>query len=222
MRVSELSQRSGVSVASIKYYLREGLLASGTQTASNQAIYGEQHVSRLRLIRSLIDIGGLSISKVRATLAAVDDGSTALHDAFGAVMHGLDDLPSEAESADVATAYAEVQNWLSARGWNIEPDAPAPHRLAELVATLRRFDFPVSLTDFDGTANFVQRTVDVEVQYARAMPDRTAAVETMLIGTVVYERAFVEVRRLALEAASFRADRAPRSSELDVHLPRRN
>ena len=87
MRISELSARSGVSIASIKYYLREGLLTSGQQSATNQADYGEYHAKRLRLIRSLIDIGGLSISKVRATLAAMEDETAPMHHAFGAVMH---------------------------------------------------------------------------------------------------------------------------------------
>jgi signal transduction histidine kinase len=57
--------------------------------------------------------------------------------------------------------------------------------------------------------NLVERTVQIEVEYARAMPDRTSAVETMLIGTVILERAIVEVRRLALEAASSQIDNAP-------------
>lgn len=212
MKVSELSQRSGVSVSSIKYYLREGLLTGGVQTATNQAVYSEQHIRRLRLIRSLIDIGGLSISHVRATLAAVDDESTPMHDAFGAVMHGLDEAPTETVSTDIQTAYDEVQEWLSSRGWDIDPGAPAPHRLAELVATLRRFDFPTTLTDFDSVAEMVERTAQIEVEYARAIPDRTSAVETMLIGTVILERAIVEVRRLALEAASSRIDIAPRTT----------
>jgi DNA-binding transcriptional MerR regulator len=212
VKVSELSQRSGVSVSSIKYYLREGLLTGGVQTATNQAVYSEQHIRRLRLIRSLIDIGGLSISHVRATLAAVDDESTPMHDAFGAVMHGLDEAPTETVSTDIQTAYDEVQEWLSSRGWDIDPGAPAPHRLAELVATLRRFDFPTTLTDFDSVAEMVERTAQIEVEYARAMPDRTSAVETMLIGTVILERAIVEVRRLALEAASSRIDIAPRTT----------
>ncbi|MGA9873095.1 MAG: MerR family transcriptional regulator [Rhodococcus sp. (in: high G+C Gram-positive bacteria)] len=209
MKVSELSARSGVSVASIKYYLREGLLPVGEQTAANQADYGELHVRRLGLIRSLIDVGGLSIARVRVTLAAVDDESTPMHDAFGAVMHGLDELTAHDAPDDVAAAYVEVQAWLEARGWRIQPDAPAPHRLAELVATLRRFGFPIDVAFFDDVADVVARTAQAEVEYARAMPDRTAAVETMLVGTVITERALVEVRRLALEAASFRIDAEP-------------
>ena len=61
MRIAELSTRSGTSIASIKYYLREGLLAPGTPTGRNQADYGEAHLYRLRLIRALIDVGGLSV-----------------------------------------------------------------------------------------------------------------------------------------------------------------
>ena len=37
MRVAELSRRTDVSVASIKYYLREGLLPAGERTGPNQA-----------------------------------------------------------------------------------------------------------------------------------------------------------------------------------------
>ena len=206
MKVSELSRRSGVSVASIKYYLREGLLPAGQQTATNQADYGELHVRRLQLIRSLIDVGGLSISRVRATLAAVDDEATPMHDAFGAVMHGLDEVPVGDRPDDVDAAYGEVQAWMSSRNWRVDPNAPAPHRLAELIATLRRFDFPISMSYFDAISDFVEGVVEPEVEYARAMPDRTAAVETMLIGTVVIGQVIVEIRRLALEAVSYRSD----------------
>ena len=37
MRIAELSRRSGDSIPSIKFYLREGLLPAGTATGRNQA-----------------------------------------------------------------------------------------------------------------------------------------------------------------------------------------
>ena len=206
VRISELSARSGVSIATIKYYLREGLLPSGEQTSANQATYGEAHLRRLRLVRALIDIGGLRLANVRATVAAIEDESAPLHEAFGAVMHGLDESPSEPQPDDVAAAQDEVQQWLEARLWSIEDAAPAQRRLAESLAALRRFDFPATLADFDGAADAAEEAADFEVRYARGMSDRTAAVETMLVGTVVYERVFAEIRRLALEAASARLD----------------
>ncbi len=46
MRISELSRRSGVSIPTIKYYLRDGLLPAGRATAANQADYDEDHLRR--------------------------------------------------------------------------------------------------------------------------------------------------------------------------------
>ena len=56
MRIGELSKAAGVPVPTIKYYLREGLLAPGELTSPNQASYGEAHIRRLRLIRALVDL----------------------------------------------------------------------------------------------------------------------------------------------------------------------
>jgi DNA-binding transcriptional MerR regulator len=212
MRVSELSRASGVSVASIKFYLREGLLPGGTATASNQADYDDEHVRRLRLIRALIDVGELPIATVRTVLAAVDDESTKMHDAFGAVMHGLDDPPPADPAPPVAAALAEVRRWLRARGWKIMANAPAPYALAELLVTLRQFDISIAVSDLDGAADAAERSAELEVGYALAKPDRTAAVENMLIGTVVYERVLAEVRRLALEAVSARLGAGSRAT----------
>lgn len=46
MRLAELSERSGVSTATIKYYLREGLLTSGRQVNATTADYDESHLRR--------------------------------------------------------------------------------------------------------------------------------------------------------------------------------
>src|SRR5258706_7366806 len=89
MKIAELSGRSGTSIASIKYYLREGLLPAGAATGRNQAEYDEAHIRRLRLIRALIDIGGLSIASARAVLAAVDQPDLDGHSLMGAAHQEL-------------------------------------------------------------------------------------------------------------------------------------
>ena len=45
--ILQLSVSTGISVATIKYYVRAGLLPPGEPTAPNQAQYGEGHVARL-------------------------------------------------------------------------------------------------------------------------------------------------------------------------------
>ena len=203
MQISELSAASGVSIASIKFYVREGLLAPGTPTARNRSAYGELHLRRLRLIRALVDVGSLPLSSVRAVLGSIDSSTDSLHDVFGSVMHALDHGATAADETMLAT----VRRWIDERGWPVDPGAPAIAALAHLLATLDRFGIPASLDDFGAAADAAERAAEWEVASARAMPDRTSAAETMLIGTVVVERVLAELRRLALEAVSARLER---------------
>jgi DNA-binding transcriptional MerR regulator len=56
LKMSELAERSGVSAATIKHYLREGLLGSEDEvlrTSRNMAYYPEDFVERVRLIKRL-------------------------------------------------------------------------------------------------------------------------------------------------------------------------
>jgi DNA-binding transcriptional MerR regulator len=51
--MSELSEASGVSAATIKHYLREGLLPEPVRTSRNMAYYPPDFVDRIRLIKRL-------------------------------------------------------------------------------------------------------------------------------------------------------------------------
>jgi DNA-binding transcriptional MerR regulator len=62
MRISRLSQQSGAPVSTLKYYMREGLVHEGERLSGNQTDYDESHVQRVRLVRALLETGGLSIA----------------------------------------------------------------------------------------------------------------------------------------------------------------
>jgi DNA-binding transcriptional MerR regulator len=56
LKMSELAERSGVSAATIKHYLREGLLGQGDdvlRTSRNMAYYPPDYVDRIRTIKRL-------------------------------------------------------------------------------------------------------------------------------------------------------------------------
>jgi DNA-binding transcriptional MerR regulator len=56
LKMSELAERSGVSAATIKHYLREGLLGGGDdvlRTSRNMAYYPPDYVDRIRTIKRL-------------------------------------------------------------------------------------------------------------------------------------------------------------------------
>ena len=53
LRMGELAEASGVSAATIKHYLREGLLPEPVKTSRNMAYYPPEFVERIRLIKQL-------------------------------------------------------------------------------------------------------------------------------------------------------------------------
>jgi len=76
MRMKDLVAASGLPRTAIHHYQREGLLPPATKTARNAALYGPEHVERLRLIATLRgdELGPLSLAEVREVLTLVDRG----------------------------------------------------------------------------------------------------------------------------------------------------
>ena len=53
LKISELAERSGVPVATVRHYLREGLLPEPVKTSRNMAYYPPEFVDRIRVIKQL-------------------------------------------------------------------------------------------------------------------------------------------------------------------------
>jgi DNA-binding transcriptional MerR regulator len=71
LKMAELAERSGVSPATIKHYLREGLLGDGEQvvkTSRNMAWYPPEFVERLRLIKRLQEERYMPLKVIREVL----------------------------------------------------------------------------------------------------------------------------------------------------------
>src|SRR3954447_19100510 len=102
MRIAELSATTGVPVPTIKYSLRERLLPPGERSAPNQASYGEPHVRRLRLIRAMIEIGGVPVAGVREVLRAVDATDTPVNHMLGEAHYALMDRDQQTGDDPVA------------------------------------------------------------------------------------------------------------------------
>lgn len=131
MRMAELSRRSELSVPTIKYYLREGLLPPGRRTSVNQAVYDQTHLERLRLIRALTTVAGLPLAKVRAVVDAVD-GQGSETEAMGVTQ---DALVGEVDVED-AGASAILDRAITVRGWRCETKSPAYRAAVSAVSLL--------------------------------------------------------------------------------------
>jgi DNA-binding transcriptional MerR regulator len=144
MLMAELSRRSGVPVATVKYYLREALLPPGAATSATRAEYSEAHLRRLRLIRALLDIGEIPLAAIRKILAVVDDQSASVHEMLGAVQYGLGPHPAAPaeqdaeEDQDWQAASRQVDELIASLGWIVAPTAAARTLLAGTLAALRQ------------------------------------------------------------------------------------
>jgi DNA-binding transcriptional MerR regulator len=198
MRISDLSRESGVPIPTIKYYLREGLLPAGERTSRNQATYDATHLRRLHLIRVLVEVGGLSLQAVRRVLAALERGNAPLHEVLAEAHTALrHDIPGE--DPTLGPARAETDAWLAELGWNLGDGNPARADLAAALLALRGLGWEVGPEVFERYATHASALAEAEIAYVAAADRPEAAVEATVIGTVVFERALVALRRLAQE-----------------------
>ncbi len=135
MKISELARRGGISVHTLKYYLREGLLPVGRATAVNQADYGDFHLRRLRFIRALAGVGGLGIPAIREILAAIDSPAVDARDLLPVVDRSLGSTrrPWPADESR-RLAADQVAALLHRRSWRRPSPVDALDDLIDVVA----------------------------------------------------------------------------------------
>ncbi|MFD7783940.1 MerR family transcriptional regulator [Streptomyces nojiriensis] len=209
MKISELSRRTGVPVASIKYFLRQGLLPAGRATAATLAEYGEEHAQRLRLIKALTTLGGLSIAATREVLGAVDQAHSS-ESALGAVSYALpvpvaaqgavghDEDEADEAGADT-TAGAEVAELLTALDWQAPGTSPHVKGLTVALEELRRLDAQYAPGELAAYARLAESVARLDLERAAGLDDPVALAERAVIVFAICAPVFELLRRLAQE-----------------------
>jgi len=203
VRIAELSSRSGTSIPSIKFYLREGLLPAGAPTGRNQAEYAESHVKRLRLIRALIDVGGLTVASAREVLNAVDTADVPDFQLMGVAHYALD-RPGrrDRENKGWQQARQQVMDAVRARGWQVEDESPNFDRAADAVAAMRELEQDDLLALLPAYAEAAERIAGQEVDLVIARGEPARMVEGVVTGTILGEALLSAMRRLAQQHAA--------------------
>ncbi len=78
LKMSELVEASGVSGATIKHYLREGLLPEPVKTSRNMAYYRPETVERIEMIKRLQEERFMPLKAIRSVLAEDPEQARAL------------------------------------------------------------------------------------------------------------------------------------------------
>nr|WP_042427640.1 MerR family transcriptional regulator [Streptacidiphilus anmyonensis] len=210
MQLSELSERSGVSVASVKYYLREGLLPPGVTVSARKAEYDEDHLRRLRLIRALLTVGGMSVAQARDVLAAAHDPAFDRHTRLGVAQYLLPPhVTAPPEETAEGAAWRERRTEVLALlrddlGWQIHDEAPALDALTEALITLNSLGYETTTASLRDYAHALRPIAENELRLIDEHPAIDEAIEAVVAYTVLYEPVLLSLRRLAHEDVSAR------------------
>lgn len=193
-----------MTVPTIKFYVREGLLPAGQLTSPNQATYEETHVQRLRLIRALLDVGGLSVAGIREVIAAIDDEERPVHKVLGAAADRVVPRYEREGGPDLDAAREKVAALIAARGWRANDRSPAAEALAAALAALDEVGHGDFTQVLDTYADAAERVARADLEYVAHNVAREELVESVVVGTVLGDAVFAALRRLAHVDASDR------------------
>lgn len=209
MQISELAESTGVPLATVKFYLREGLLPKGTPVSATRSEYGPGHSERLRLIGALAAVPGLPLARMREILGVVDNWNDyGVVDAMGAAVAALppyaEDIPRASPPADLPLARAAI----TALGLSYDPDYPATQQLEEAIRSVTRagLDWSPAVAARYGRA--LAPLAAEELEPIAAMNDQHS-IEYAVLGTALYEPVILTIRRLLHRDLAERSTRAP-------------
>jgi DNA-binding transcriptional MerR regulator len=203
MRISALAAAADLPVATVKFYLREGLLHPGVATSATQATYDEAHVRRLRLIRALMGPVGLSVQQARDILQLVDDPGDDLYATLGRAVSALPPT-TDAPRDDDPDPFPRARAALEALGQVYDPRFAAVAQLESGLAATEAAGMPLSQDRLLEYGRRLRQIAAFDLERLPAEPH--AAVEYTVLGTALYEPVILALRRLAHQDVAARQD----------------
>jgi DNA-binding transcriptional MerR regulator len=107
LKISELAEAAGVPVATVRHYLREGLLPEGRKTSRNMAYYPPELVERIRLIKQLQEERFMPLRVIGELLAREDGDLDRVRARLDAADRGLDAALARERERSPAEAVSE-------------------------------------------------------------------------------------------------------------------
>lgn len=212
-----------MSVASIKFYLREGLLPPGDTSRPHRAYYDESHVRRLSVIRAMRD-ADISIDAMRRAFEAV---TAPRADAVDAIAPAIDALAVSTSAPGVDAilheARRDVAELFRRARLSVRDQAGARETAARALASIRRFGFDFTFDELSLYLEMLTPLAHMEIvqnESTRTMllSDKEGSLELAVLGTVLFEPIMIAFRRALHEHFTTKLVRAttPHPATKDV------
>jgi DNA-binding transcriptional MerR regulator len=198
LRMGELAEASGVSAATIKHYLREGLLPEPVKTSRNMAYYPAEFVERIRLIKQLQEERYMPLRVIKDLLEEDPDRARALIKLGDRMLErALAGESKRISAAQVRDRYGVPQDALDrlAELEVLTPDSngysPTDLRIIEAISRFRAggYDERIGFTVYDtlryrkAMAELVSEEVDVLMERLAGELDADEAMRLIEAGT---------------------------------------
>jgi DNA-binding transcriptional MerR regulator len=182
LRMGELAEASGVPAATIKHYLREGLLPEPVKTSRNMAYYPPEFVQRIRLIKQLQEERFMPLRVIREVLEDDPDRARALVELEDRILErALAGERTRTSSAEVRKRYdvpAEVLDRLEEIGVlspNSRGYTPSDVRIIEAISRFRAggYEEAIGFTVYD-TLRYKRAMEELVREEVEVLMDRVA------------------------------------------------
>jgi DNA-binding transcriptional MerR regulator len=198
LRMGELAEASGVSAATIKHYLREGLLPEPVKTSRNMAYYPSDFVERIRIIKQLQEERYMPLRVIRDLLEDDPDRARALIELGDRLLeHALETESERVSAAEVSERYDIPQDVLDrlAELEVLTPDkrgySPSDVRIIEAIERFRAggYEERIGFTVYDtlryreAMGDLVKQEVDVLMERLAGEMDPDEAMRLIEAGT---------------------------------------
>jgi DNA-binding transcriptional MerR regulator len=198
LRMGELARASGVSAATIKHYLREGLLPEPVKTSRNMAYYPAVFVERIRMIKQLQEERYMPLRVIKDLLEEDPDRAKALIELGDRLLeHALAGESERVSAAEVRHRYDVPQDVLDrlAELEVLTPDeagySPSDVRIVEAISRFRAggYEERIGFTVYDtlrykeAMADLVGQEVDVLMERLAGEMDPDEAMALIEAGT---------------------------------------
>jgi DNA-binding transcriptional MerR regulator len=178
LKIGELSRRSGVPMATLKFYLREGLIAPSHKSGRTMAWYHPSVVERIRSIRELQERQFLPLDVIRAALdrgeEAADDHAMAEAIADVLIRRGGERARTREDVLAAGAKPAELE-WLRRAALAV-PDDDGCYRgddlaLLSTLGAARRAGLAADMLPFEILGDYLvalNKLVEIELRMYRA------------------------------------------------------
>ena len=129
MRIGDIAHQAGVSVKTIRYYERIGILAPAERESNGYRSYEPEVLDRLIFTRSA-QAAGLTLGEIREVIAFRERGETPCAHVLELIEQRASELT--ARIAELEALRAEL-NILTERGRDLDPTACSPNSICHII-----------------------------------------------------------------------------------------